>query len=146
MIKKFTNKETLFINACIAGKTDIQAWEEAGYSMRSTPATITTNIMALKKKPHISAELEKRRKKLQKKTEITAENLIEKLERVYFEALADDKKQYGAAVQAVMGQAKILGLIVDKAEIKAAIYRPEDLLDSIIIEAEARRKSIEHVQ
>ena len=140
-----TEKEQAFVDAVIAGNTEKDAWRIAGYSTRSTEGTIKNNINTLKNKPRVKAELEKRRKKLQKKADVTAETLCEKLERVYCEAMADEKKSYNAAVNAVMGQAKLLGLIVDKAEIKAAIYRPEDMLESIIIEAEQRKGLIEHV-
>jgi hypothetical protein len=47
------------------------------------------------------------------------DNLCARLERVYMEAM--DKNQFGPAVQAVMGVAKMMGHLADKTEIELHI-------------------------
>ena len=47
------------------------------------------------------------------------DNLCARLERVYFEAM--EKSQYNAAVQSVMGIAKLMGHLADKTEIELHI-------------------------
>ncbi|NBI43446.1 terminase small subunit [[Haemophilus] felis] len=46
----------------------------------------------------------------QQRHNITVDNLLGKLERIYNEAMDRDTPQFSSAVNAVMGQAKILGL------------------------------------
>lgn len=140
MTKNLTAKEQAFVDEYIKLKNGYQAYCNAGYSTNMPRGTIDIAVCNLKKKPKIKEALEKHEKSLQRKSQITVESLCEKLERVFFEAMAEEKKQYAAAVQAVMGQAKLLGLIVDKAEVKATLYRPEDLIESIIVEANERKQ------
>ena len=144
MTKKLTAKEQAFVEEYITLKNGYQAYCNAGYSTNMTRTAIDIAVCNIKRKPHIKEAIEKHEKTLQRKTQITAESLCEKLDRIYFEAMAEEKKQYVAAVSAVMGQAKLLGLIIDKAEIKASIYRPEDLLESIVIEANERKQQIQY--
>jgi|ADGO01.1.fsa_nt_gi Terminase small subunit. len=60
--------------------------------------------------PKVTQRLNQLRETHQKRHAITVDTLLEKLNNVYTVALGADTPQSSAAVQAVMGQAKLLGL------------------------------------
>ena len=66
---------------------------------------------------------------------VTVDDLLHELEQARAAALAAPTPQSSAAVSATMGKAKMLGLLVDKAEIKAEAEiqeKPPSRIESII--------------
>ncbi|MCT8565509.1 terminase small subunit [Glaesserella parasuis] len=63
----------------------------------------------LNKNGNVTVRLEELKKGHQQRHNITVDNLLGKLERIYNEAMERDTPQFSSAVNAVMGQAKLLG-------------------------------------
>lgn len=109
-----------FCQALSTGMSQEAAYLEAGYSensgTRSAAARLYSNVAVASRVAELqaaSAEI----------AEITAATLSEQLENIRVKALAAN--QMGAAAQAVMGRAKLHGLIIDKAEVKDVTIPPE---------------------
>lgn len=85
MGKKLTAKQKRFIDEYLVDLNATQAAIRAGYSAKTAVEIGYENL----RKPHIAAELEKRGKKLQKKTEITQEMVAEELRRIAFSLMSD---------------------------------------------------------
>lgn len=64
----------------------------------------------------ITARLNELRSMAAKRNEITVDDLVKELEEARNAALGASNPQSAAAVAATMGKAKLLGLVVDKAE------------------------------
>jgi phage terminase small subunit len=71
--------------------------------------------------PKVTLRLNQLRETHQKRHAITVDTLLEKLNTVFTTALAADTPQSSAAVQAVMGQAKLLGLDKQLIELSGEI-------------------------
>ena len=89
-----------------------------------SPTTKPTSIWVNASKLLASTKVAQRVAELQaehaKRHEVTVDSLTNELDEVL--ALAKENKQASAAVQAIMSKAKLHGLIVDKAEVKARNY------------------------
>lgn len=88
------------------GMTDKQIWEKA--SVLAANAKVAERVESLK------AEVAKA---TVKKTARTREQLLEKLDRVFDDAMDGDRKAHSAAVSAIGTQAKLLGFDVQKVEL-----------------------------
>jgi hypothetical protein len=58
------------------------------------------------------------------RTEITLDSLVQRLERAYDVALACEPPQTNGAVAATMGIGKLLGLVVDRAQLDVIAHKP----------------------
>jgi phage terminase small subunit len=99
-----------FCQALAKGMSIDNAYAEAGYSPnRGNAARLNTNERVRVRVAELQAASAER-------AEVTAADLSEQLEDIRKRAL--EANQMGAAAQAVMGRAKLHGLIIDKAEVK----------------------------
>nr|DAE41538.1 MAG TPA: Terminase small subunit [Caudoviricetes sp.] len=97
-----------------------QAFVETGNASESYRRSYNTSRMnenSISRKAHdvlhnvkVTARIDALRQSHTKRHGITVDTLLEKLNKVYTVALAAETPQSSAAVQAVMGQAKLLGL------------------------------------
>lgn len=99
-----------FAQSLASGKTQDEAYVAAGFkASRSNAARLSSN-----------EDVASRVKELQAATAVeavvSAATLSDQLEDIRLKAIAAN--QMGAAAQAVMGRAKLHGLIIDKAEVK----------------------------
>lgn len=90
------------------------AYLEAGYqcseeAARSAAARLSANV-------NVASRVAELQEGSAEKAEITAADLSAQLEEIRLKAI--EANQMGAAAQAVMGRAKLHGLIIDKAEVK----------------------------
>ena len=101
-------RHELFAQGLATGKTAIQAYEFAGY--KSNPQ----NAGRMTKNDDIQARVKELQERCAVKAELTIVDIVKKLETLEANAIANN--QISAGVTAVVGIAKILGLIVDKRE------------------------------
>jgi len=88
----------------------MKAYENAGYKpLESAASRLASQVKVLARVRELQAASAER-------AEVTAAELSDQLEDIRKKAL--EANQMGAAAQAVMGRAKLHGLIIDKAEVK----------------------------
>lgn len=108
-------KHEAFAQAIASGVSNREAYAEAGYSTSNEAATDASASRLL-----ASARVASRVKELQaasaEEAVVDAATLSDQLEDIRAKAISAN--QFGAAAQAVMGRAKLHGLIIDKAEVK----------------------------
>jgi phage terminase small subunit len=112
MLKKLTPKQYKFIQEYCASGNATESAKRAGYSEKTAYSIGQENL----NKPEIAAAIGKERQKHAERCAVTIESLTDKLNQVYDMAIVE--KQASAAGTAVMGIAKLHGLIIDKAERK----------------------------
>src|ERR1051325_208423 len=108
-----------------------QAFVETGNaseSYRRSYKTENMNENSISRKAHdvlhnvkVTARIAALRETHTKRHAITVDTLLDKLNKVYTVALAADTPQSSAAVQAVMGQAKLLGLDKQLIELSGGV-------------------------
>jgi phage terminase small subunit len=109
-----------FVMALAEGKTAKVAYSGAGF--RSTGNATDVNASRLQKNPAVKARLAELQQKHARKVEVTVESLVAELDEMRRKAIV--LKQLSAGVQAIMGKAKLLGLITDKVDMDATLRRP----------------------
>lgn len=103
-----------FCQALATGMSNSAAYLAAGYECGDVAASVAAN--RLLKQAKISTRMGELQSASAERAEITAAELSDQLEDIRKRAL--EANQMGAAAQAVMGRAKLHGLIIDKAEVK----------------------------
>jgi hypothetical protein len=97
-----------FAQALAKGRTADAAYVEAGFKENRH------NAAALARREHILTRVAELQSMAAKHTLVTIQSLTDELEEVRAMALAE--KQSSAAVAAIMGKAKLHGMVVDKAK------------------------------
>ena len=127
------HKHELFCQNIAIGMGVAEAYVAAGY--KPNPG----NASALKSQQNILTRLDEllnaSAAKVISKVEYTRDHLLDRLEEVRRVAL--DAGQTSAAVQAIMGQAKIVGAIIDRREV-AGPGEFDHMTDAELIEKAAR--------
>ena len=108
---ELTSKQQKFVRLYMSGTALIDAYIEA-YDVSPTAVRKAVQVNASKvlSSPRVAAEIKRLQAKVAKKVMITAESLVEELEEIKRIALSADNPQSAAAVSAVLGKAKLLGL------------------------------------
>jgi len=133
-MKKATIRQKLFAQEyCSNGYNAAKAALAAGYSENN----VRQCASALLKRDTVNREIEKFRRKIEKRHMITIDQLIEELEEARRVALAAETPQSSAAISATMGKAKLHGLLVDKNEIKADLNVQVSKIEHTIIDPNA---------
>ncbi|PYE89602.1 hypothetical protein [Phyllobacterium leguminum] len=94
------------------GKTADRAYVEAGYKANRH------NAAALAREEHILTRVHELQKKAAERTAVTIQGLTDELEEV--RVSASTAEQYSVAVSAIMGKAKLNGLLVEKKQLTGA--------------------------
>lgn len=105
-----TGKQEKFAQAFVETGDASEAYRQAYDTSKMNPASVNRKAHDCKLHVKISARVAQLRTKHTKRHNITVDTLLEKLNTVYTAALAAETPQSSAAVQAVMAQAKLLGL------------------------------------
>lgn len=105
-------RHELYAQGLAKGLTQKVAYIEAGF--RSTGNGIDVNANRLLKNPTVAARLAELLQKHARKVEVTVESLVAELDEMRRKAI--ELKQVAAGVAAIMGKAKLLGLITDKID------------------------------
>jgi phage terminase small subunit len=82
-MRKLTDKQVRFIDEYLIDLNATQAYKRAGYSVKSDNAAGVEGLKLLRN-PKIQEELKKRQDDLQKRTEITQENVLKELAKIAF--------------------------------------------------------------
>lgn len=105
-----TEQQEKFCHVFVETGNASEAYRQAYNAKNMGANTIAARASEMLNKSNITVRLQQLREVHQKRHAITVDTLLEKLNKVYTVALAAETPQSSAAVQAVMGQAKLLGL------------------------------------
>lgn len=105
-----TEQQEKFCRVFVETGNASEAYRQAYNAKNMGANTIAARASEMLNKSNITVRLQQLREVHQKRHAITVDTLLEKLNKVYTVALAAETPQSSAAVQAVMGQAKLLGL------------------------------------
>ncbi len=105
-----TPKQEKFCQLYIELGIASDAYRQSYDTKKMKAETINTKAKEMLKKGPIRVRVEELKKEHSLRHNINVDNLVNKLERVYNESMDRENPQFSAAINAVMGQAKILGL------------------------------------
>jgi len=117
-----TPKQEAFAKAFVETGNASEAYRRAYQATGMKEATVNREAKALTDHPKIATRLAELQKRAQKRHDITIDTLTDMLKED--RELARNLEQTSAAVSAVMGLAKIHGLILDKAQISGDEENP----------------------
>lgn len=103
-----------------SGLPQHEAFTKAGFKMK--PSANRSDASKAANKPEVKARVAELLERQAKRLDVSIDTLCAELDVMYKLSLAT--KQPSAGVGAVMGKAKLLGLIVEKAEVDATVRRP----------------------
>lgn len=103
-------KRERFAQELAKGKSQVEAYESAGYKPHDS------NAAKLANDPEIIGRVSEIIGRAALRAEVTVASILSELDEV--RELAVNIEQPGPAVQAIMGKAKVAGLLIDKAEVK----------------------------
>ena len=109
---KLTPKQEKFCQVYIETGNASEAYRQAYNTAKMKPETVNRTAKQLLDNRKIAARLDELREEHAKRHEITVDTLVAELEEA--RKLAFETEKAAAAVQATMGKAKLLGLVVDK--------------------------------
>ena len=118
-IKDMTPKQEQFARLYVETGNASEAYRQAYNADNMKPETVTNEAYKLLQDPDISAMVDDLKAEARQRHAVTVDDLLSELEQARAAALSAPTPQSSAAVSATMGKAKMLGLLVDKAEIKA---------------------------
>ena len=111
---KLTPKQEKFCQVYIETGNASEAYRQAYNTEKMKPESVNSKGYQLLQQVQITARLDELRAEHKKRHEITVDTLVAELEEARKLAFETDKA--AAAVQATMGKAKLLGLVVEKQE------------------------------
>lgn len=114
-----TPKQEQFARLYVETGNASEAYRQAYNADNMKPETVTNEAYKLLQAPDISAMVDDLKAEARQRHAVTVDDLLHELEQARAAALTAPTPQSSAAVSATMGKAKMLGLLVDKAEIKA---------------------------
>lgn len=129
-----TPKQEQFARLYVETGNASEAYRQAYNTDNMKPETVTNEAYKLLQTPDISAMVDDLKAEARQRHAVTVDDLLHELEQARAAALAAPTPQSSAAVSATMGKAKMLGLLVDKAEIKAEAEiqeKPPSPIDSL---------------
>jgi len=116
MAEKLTPKQERFVQECLKGERQVDAYRIAYDCENMAEKTIWEESCRVAANRKVAAKLFEMQERVAKRTLVTVEKLTARLAEI--DAAAYDDGQFSASNTAIMGQAKLNGLLVDKADIK----------------------------
>lgn len=113
-----TPKQEAFALAYVETGNASEAYRRSYNAEKMKPETVNRTAKEQLDNPKIAARLAELKAAHVERHEITVDDLIRELEEARSIAMSGERQQPAAMVAASMGKAKLLGLIVDKAENK----------------------------
>lgn len=113
-------RQERFCLALSEGLPQSRAYIEAGYTSRGNAAEVAA--ARLFRNVQVQSRIAELQAGAARRSEITVDDLVAELESMRKLAMAC--KNPAAGVAAVMGKAKLLGLIVDRAEVTTTLRKP----------------------
>ncbi|RWG80221.1 MAG: hypothetical protein EOQ69_21635 [Mesorhizobium sp.] len=117
---KLNTRQERFCLGLAEGLPQSRAYVEAGYAARGNAAEVEASKMV--RLPKVAARVAELQAEAARRSDVTVDGLVEELEQARIGAMA--ARQYSAAAGAILGKAKLLGLITDKAEIETSLRKP----------------------
>ena len=111
---KLTPKQEAFCYGYIETGNASGAYRAAYNAEKMKPESVAVQAAKMLVSPKIALKIDALRAELRQRHEITVDDLVAELEEARKLAFETDKA--AAAVQATMGKAKLLGLVVEKQE------------------------------
>ena len=111
---KLTPKQEKFCYGYIETGNASGAYRAAYNAEKMKPESVAVQAAKMLVSPKIALKIDALRAELRQRHEITVDDLVKELEEARKLAFETDKA--AAAVQATMGKAKLLGLVVEKQE------------------------------
>ena len=130
-----TPKQEQFARLYVETGNASEAYRQIYNTDHRKPETVTKEASTLLHNPDITAMVDGLKEEARQRHAVTVGDLLHELEQARAAALAAPTPQSSAAVSATMGKAKMLGLLVDKAEIKAEAEiqeKPQSRIESIV--------------
>lgn len=116
-----TPKQEHFARLYVETGNASEAYRQAYNTGSMKPETVTNEAYKLLQYRDISAMVEELKAEARSRHAVTVDDLLAELEQARAAALSAPTPQSSAAVSATMGKAKMLGLIVDRAEMKQEV-------------------------
>jgi phage terminase small subunit len=113
-----TIKQERFCMVYVETGNASEAYRQAYNAENMSNEAIWVEGSRLMDNPIVSLRIEELKKGHVKRHELTIDDLVKQLEEARQVALALENPQCSAAISATMGTAKLLGLVVDKTDIK----------------------------
>jgi phage terminase small subunit len=113
-----TIKQEKFCMVYVETGNASEAYRQAYNAENMTQNAVAVEACRILDSPNISLRIKELKSGHTKRHEITIDDLVAELEEARACALNGETKQTSAAVAATMGKAKLLGLVVDKTDIK----------------------------
>ena len=113
-----TPKQEAFALAYVETGNASEAYRRSYNAEKMKPETVNRTAKEQLDNPKIAARLAELKAAHVERHEVTVDDLIRELEEARSIAMAGERQQPAAMVAASMGKAKLLGLIVDKADNK----------------------------
>ncbi|APB99033.1 terminase small subunit [Polynucleobacter asymbioticus] len=126
MTDALTPKQEKFCQKFIQTGNASEAYRQSYDAQKMKPESINRKAKELMDNGKITARVKELQETLVKKHEVTVESIAQELEEARTMALTAQTPQTSAAVAASMGKAKLYGLIIDKAELKATVETLND--------------------
>ena len=120
MPARLNSRQESFAQHVAQGCTGREAYQKAGYAVSDLVAD--ANASRLLSNARVSERVAELQARHASRAEVTVDELVSKLERLY--DLALENRQSSAGVQAVMGIGKLLGLIIDRSEAETTLRKP----------------------
>jgi phage terminase small subunit len=117
MADKLTPKQEAFCLAYVETGNASEAYRRAYSAERMKPDVIAVKASELLKNGKVTVRVQELQGDIQKRHEITVDDLIAELEEARVAAFSAQTPQTSAAVAATMGKAKLLGFLKEKTEI-----------------------------
>lgn len=114
-------QQRLFVAEIIKGNNLTQAYKKAGYRAKSD-AQAQRDAAKLARNPVVRAARERALQAVEARAQLTANDILDELEEARQGAMRDGVWQ--AAVAASMGKARILGLVVNRAQVDLTLHKP----------------------
>jgi phage terminase small subunit len=125
MTDKHTPKQEAFCLAYVETGNASEAYRRAYAADKMKPEVIAVKASELLRHGKVTVRLSELQNDIQKRHEITVDDLIAELEEARVAAFSAQTPQTSAAVAATMGKAKLLGYLKDKVEHSGEIKNPE---------------------
>ena len=113
-----TPKQADFVRLYFELGNASEAYKQA-YNSTGKPNTLHRKANELLKHPIIKSEIEAMQEQARERNQVTIDNVVDELEEA--RQLAKQSGNAAAMVSATLGKAKVLGLVVDKQELKSQV-------------------------
>lgn len=120
MSKSLNHRQEAFCRGLAKGLPQSRAYMDAGYGSRGNAAEVSAS--QLLRNPKVAARVARLQADAARRSEVTVDSLVAELDEML--QLAIECGNPSAGVSAILGKAKLLGLLVDRAEVATTTRKP----------------------